>query len=216
MAHKSLMHKNPEVDLRLKYRKHMDIAVVAALVILIGMFYAFQKSNVVYTLTEQEEKVMEVIDAPPQTQAEMQAAPSGPSIPVEAESEDEIDDETIDNTELTFEEMVSNEPPPPPPDAEDDIIVPFAAVSDRPVLKKRIAPIYPELAKKAGLEGMVTVSVLIGTDGRVEQVKVLKSIPMLDESAISAAKQYVFTPAKQRDRVVKVWMAIPIVFKLKN
>jgi len=216
MAHKSLIHKNPEVDLRLKYRKHMDIAVVVALVILIGMFYAFQKSNVVYTLTEQEEKVMEVIDAPPQTQAEMQAAPSGPSIPVEAESEDEIDDETIDNTELAFEEMVTDEPPPPPPDADDDIIVPFAAVSDRPVLKKRIAPIYPELAKKAGLEGMVTVSVLIGTDGRVEQVKVLKSIPMLDEAAISAAKQYEFTPAKQRDRVVKVWMAIPIVFKLKN
>ena len=215
MAHKSLMHKNPDVDLRLKYRKHLDIAIVSALIILITMFYAFQKTNVKYTLTEQEDNVTEVIDAPPLTTPEMQAAPAGPAIPVEAESEDEIDDETIDNTELAFEEMVSNEPPPPPPNADDDIIVPFAAVSDRPVLIKRLAPIYPELAKKAGLEGMVTVSVLIGTDGRVERVKILKSIPMLDEAAVAAAKHYVFTPAKQRDRVVKVWMAIPIVFKLK-
>ncbi len=212
MAHKSLRYKNPEADLRQSYRKNVDVAIVATLFLLIGVFYIFQKFETKYVLKEEQEVVIQTVDAPPPTETQMEAAPSGPAIPVEAESEDEIDDETIENTEIEFEEMVTNEPPPPP---EEDLIIPFAAVSDKPKLVKMVKPIYPELAKKAGLEGMVSVSVLIGTDGRVEKVKVLKSIPMLDEAAITAAKQYVFTPAKQRERVVKVWMAIPIHFKLR-
>ena len=63
---------------------------------------------------------------------------------------------------------------------------------------------------------MVVVKVLIGTKGDVEKVEIVKSHPMLDESAMAAAKLFKFTPGKQRDRVVKVWMTIPFTFKLKK
>jgi TonB family protein len=58
--------------------------------------------------------------------------------------------------------------------------------------------------------------VLIDTKGNVEDVRVIKSNPMLDDAAIAAAWQFKFTPAKQRDRLVKVWMSIPFHFRLKN
>ena len=61
----------------------------------------------------------------------------------------------------------------------------------------------------------MVVKVLVNTKGDVEAVEVLKSHPLLDESAIAAAKQYKFTPGKQRDKFVKVWVSIPFNFKLK-
>jgi protein TonB len=57
--------------------------------------------------------------------------------------------------------------------------------------------------------------VTIGKTGKVEDAKILKSLPMLDEAALSAARKCTFKPAKQRDKAVKVKMSIPFDFKLK-
>jgi protein TonB len=72
------------------------------------------------------------------------------------------------------------------------------------------------LSKKAGIQGNVVITVTIGKDGRVEDAKVFKSIPMLDDAALKAAKKCIFKPAKQRDKFVKVKMNIPFNFKLRN
>lgn len=215
MAHKVLIYKEEEADLRLRYRKHLDIAIVVSLALLVIIFYAFQKFEASKNLVKYEEPPIEQIDAPPPTQNAVQPPPAGPSIPVEAESDEEIEDETIEETDFEFEEPAFTEAPPPKPEEEEAEIVPFFALSEKPRAVKRVLPKYPDLARKAGLQGTVVVNVLIGTDGRVEKAKIVKSIPMLDEAALEAAKQYVFTPAKQRDKVVKVWMSIPIQFKLK-
>lgn len=216
MAHKSLIYKTEEADLRLQYRKHIDIAIVLSLVFMIVVFYAFQRFETKPRLVTYEEPAIESIDAPPPTENAVQPPPAGPSIPVEAESEEEAEMETIEETDFEFDKPAFTEAPPPKPEEEEVEIVPFFALSEKPQLIKMVPPKYPELARKAGLQGQVVVKVLIGTDGRVEKAEIVKSIPMLDEAALEAAKQYVFTPAKQRDKTVRVWMSIPIQFKLTN
>ena len=83
------------------------------------------------------------------------------------------------------------------------------------MLRKRVEPVYPELAKKANLEGTVVVKVLLNTKGEVEATEVLKSHELFDNAALTAAKQFRFTPARQRDRLVRVWVSIPFKFRLK-
>ena len=79
----------------------------------------------------------------------------------------------------------------------------------------KAVPDYPDLARKAQIEGKVVVTVTIGKTGIVEDAVIFKSVPMLDEAAIAAAMQCKFKPAKQRDKFVKVKMNIPFDFKLR-
>ncbi len=95
-------------------------------------------------------------------------------------------------------------------------IVSFAEVTKKPEVVKRVSAQYPESAKTAGLQGNVVLKMLIGGDGRVQEVKVLKSdSPELEAAAIDAAKQFVFTPAEKDGEPVRVWLAVPFTFKLK-
>jgi len=93
---------------------------------------------------------------------------------------------------------------------------PLYALTEKPVEIKRVNPIYPELAKKGGVEGTVIVKVLIDQNGNVEAVEALRSHPLLDEAAMDAAWQFKFKPGKQKDKVVKVWVSIPFNFRLKR
>lgn len=76
---------------------------------------------------------------------------------------------------------------------------------------------YPEIARKAGIEGRVIVNVLVDVDGSVVETKILKSLGHsgCDEAAVKAIRTVKWKPAKQRDRPVKVWVGIPVIFKLK-
>jgi len=76
---------------------------------------------------------------------------------------------------------------------------------------------YPEIARKAGVEGTVFVQVLVDVKGLVVDTRVVKSLGNngCDEAAIDAIKKVKWKPAMQRDRPVKVWISIPVRFKLK-
>lgn len=100
------------------------------------------------------------------------------------------------------------------PLTDENIIVPFYALTEKPVEIKRVDPVYPSLAQKSKIEGTVVVKVLVGINGNVEKVEVLKSHPLLDNAAIEAAKQFKFDPGKQNGKPVKTWISIPFNFKL--
>jgi len=206
------MKKNPEIDLKLKYKKALETAIIGALLIIIGVFYSFKKFESGFHLPEQPDITIETIEIPQTRQIQKPPPPSRPSIPVEAEDDEVVDDVTIEDTDVSFEAMEELPPPPPP---EEDEVFEFFAVSEKPVLIHKEKPIYPDLAKKAGIEGIVVVLVTIGKDGIVEDAKIYKSLPMLDEAALAAAKKCRFKPAKQRDKFVRVKMTIPFHFKLK-
>ncbi len=213
MAHKQLIYKNPEVDVKLRYPKWFEAALVITLVFLIGLFYAFKKFESGVKLQKTIDTKIEVQDIPPTKQLQKPPPPALPKIPVESEDEDIPEDLTIEETEIDFTKPMEELPPPP---EEEEPIVPFYALSEKPEVIKRVQAEYPELAKKAGIEGTVVLKVLVNTKGDVEKVEVLKSHPLLDDAAIAAAKQFKFKPGKQRDKYVKVWMSIPFTFKLKN
>ena len=90
----------------------------------------------------------------------------------------------------------------------------FVAVEVEPKLVFIDQPVYPELAREAGVSGDVLVRVLVGVDGHVLQAFVLQSVPVLDEAALAAARTAVFKPALQSGQPVAVWVNVPISFQL--
>jgi len=206
------MKKNPDVDLRLKYKKVLELSSVVSLMILAIVFYAFKQFETRAQLPDSPDIQIEVIEIPPTEQISKPPPPSRPSVPIEAEDDELLDDVTIEDTEIVFE-VADDAPPPPPP--ESDEVFEFFAVSEKPVMLSRATPDYPDLARKAQIEGTVVVTVTIGKTGSVESAIIFKSIPMLDENALVAARKCKFKPAKQRDKFVKVKMNIPFNFRLK-
>lgn len=82
-------------------------------------------------------------------------------------------------------------------------------------IQKRV--IYPEIAKKAGIEGKVYIKAFIDEKGDVIKTKILKGIGSgCDESAMEAVKETKFTPAKQKSKLVKSQVVVPVMFKLNK
>lgn len=77
---------------------------------------------------------------------------------------------------------------------------------------KYVAPVYPELAKNARVGGIVIAEAVVGTDGRVSNVQVLKSIPLLDQAAIDAISQWAYTPTTLNGTPVPVIMTVTVNF----
>lgn len=117
---------------------------------------------------------------------------------------------------IIYEEDISREKIRRPAVEEDksDNIIEFFSLTEKPEIIYRAEILYPEIAAKAGIEGMVVVKVLIDTLGNVEKAEIVKSAhPVLDNSALFSASLFKFKPAMQRNKKVKMWMAIPFTFK---
>lgn len=100
------------------------------------------------------------------------------------------------------------------PSAADPKFGEYVYVEELPEAVTRVAPAYPDRARIAGLEGTVQVQALVGTDGRVHDVRVIKSIPGLDDAAMAAVRQWAFKPALAKSQPVAVWVAVPVKFSL--
>ena len=91
----------------------------------------------------------------------------------------------------------------------------FIEVDKLPALKTQLKPHYPEIARLAGIEGIVYLKILVDENGNVEKAKVEQGAKdMLDNSALEAAKKAKFSPAMVNDKPVKVWVILPVAFKL--
>ena len=84
-----------------------------------------------------------------------------------------------------------------------------------PKIIKKVNPVYPEAARKAGVQGIVLIEAKINEKGDVVAVKVLKSIPELDQAAIDAVKQWKYEPVIVEGKAVGVVFTVTIKFALK-
>ena len=211
--------KNPEADLKRRYRETFEKCLLLSLMLHLIAFSVSREAKVKAYEPVKQQVVIQIEDIP-ETKQEIKRppAPKRPAVPIEVESEELPDDVTIETTELDVWE--ENIPPPPPPPAveapppEEDEIVPFWHVEKEPELIRAVKPTYPEIARKAQMEGKVFLQVLVGKDGKVEDVKFIKGPEIFKEAAMKAAWQFLFSPAMQNDKPVRVRMAVPIDFKL--
>ena len=88
----------------------------------------------------------------------------------------------------------------------------FVYYEDEPVPVTAPPPAYPEFARDAGITGKVTLHVLVGKDGRVKNVKVMKGVTGLDAAAVEAVKKWVFKPALSNNKPIAVWVEVPMDF----
>ncbi|MBN1425107.1 TonB family protein [Candidatus Fermentibacteria bacterium] len=165
--------------------------------------------------TMQERKI-ETLDLPPELtvpQKEKAEVPR-PTIPVEAEEDEDVpEDVTIQETILDAETaaVLPTEPPPQLPEFGK-----FVAYDTKPEFIRYATPDYPEMAKKAGIEGTVLAQLLVGADGKVYDVRVMSGPDIFHEQVKAAALSSLFSPAKQRDKPVAVWVAVPYRFSLRD
>jgi protein TonB len=74
-------------------------------------------------------------------------------------------------------------------------------VEPSPAVVKEVKPVYPAVAFAADVQGFVEVEAMIGTDGTVTDARIIRSIPLLDEAALEAVRQWKFTPPRTPRRV---------------
>jgi protein TonB len=111
-------------------------------------------------------------------------------------------------------------PPPPPPSWTRDgvtIGTPVRIGGDvkPPTKVKDVRPMYSAEAMAAHVEGIVILEAVVGPDGRVDRLSVLRSIPLLDQSAIDALKEWEFTPTLLNGVPVPVIMTVTVNFTLQ-
>jgi len=211
------MRKNPEANLKLRYKKVLELSLVIALVLVVLLFQLFRIFKLEATETTTVDVTIEVEDIPQTEQIKLPPPPPKPSIPIPTESEDVPEDVTIEATDFIDLSAI----PPPPAPIEDDATI-FVAFDEPPqpiggfgAIQRALK--YPEIARKVGIEGRVIVHVLVSKKGEVIQTKILRSLGHsgCDEAAVSAIRGVKWKPALQRDKPVKVWVSIPVIFRLK-
>jgi protein TonB len=79
-----------------------------------------------------------------------------------------------------------------------------------------VAPVYPALAQQVRKEGVVILETVIDANGGVESVRVLRSVPLLDQAAVDAVRQWRFTPATLNRQPVPVVMTVTVNFTLRD
>ncbi len=195
--------------------------VMLATVFHFGLFAFFPElkaSDVSFGVSE-----FEAIELPPEVEIppppEQIARPAVPVVSTTALEED------ITIAPTTFEENPVENLPPPPSDAsrlgDQPVFTPYTVkpeIKDRRAALRIVEGNYPKLLKDAGVGGTVNVWVFIDTNGLVKNAQVQKGSGNkgLDEAALKSAREFVFTPALNRDKRVPVWVAIPITFSVKG
>jgi protein TonB len=106
-----------------------------------------------------------------------------------------------------------SEPPPPPPAPTAPIRVSVGV--RQPAKIRDVQPAYPAIAQSARVQGMVVLEAVLAADGRVTEVRILRSIPLLDQAALDAVRQWVYTPTLLNGVPVPVVMTVTVTFTLR-
>ena len=106
------------------------------------------------------------------------------------------------------------EPPPPPPPPP---VAPVRVGGNikPPTQIKRVNPVYPPIAQSARVQGVVIIEAVIGPGGQIQDARILRSIPLLDQAALDAVRQWEYTPTLLNGVPVPVIMTVTVNFTLQ-
>lgn len=105
-------------------------------------------------------------------------------------------------------------PPAPTPPRTDDGAIRVGGAIGPPAKTKDVRPVYPPEAKAQNVQGVVIVEIRIDEEGRVSDARVLRSIPLLDQAALDAVRQWEFTPTLLNGVPTPVVMTVTLNFTL--
>lgn len=111
-------------------------------------------------------------------------------------------------------DVLAPPPPPPPPDPQTRTVRPGGQIK-QPSKIHDAAPVYPAIALAARVSGLVIIQATIGVDGAVVDARVLRSVPLLDEAALTAVRQWRYTPTRLNGEAVAVIMTVTVNFEIR-
>jgi periplasmic protein TonB len=109
--------------------------------------------------------------------------------------------------------------PPPPvvkPPAPDPGPVRVGGAIRQPIKVGGADPVYPAIAQAARVQGIVIIEATIGADGHVINARILRSVPLLDQAALDAVRQWQYTPTMLNGVPVPVIMTVTATFTLSR
>ena len=211
--------KKPQADLRNYYTIFLQVGMVAVLLIFITAMKVQLVSEKPDVDLTQEQEVVEMEEVTQTKQEEKPPPPPRPQVPVEVPNDEIIEDQEINiDADINMDEPLP-EPEEPQEEEEEDF---FVAVENMPKLKGGLASLqkkinYPDMARKAGIEGRVIIQFIVNEQGKVENPRVIRGIGGgADKEALRVVKQAEFEPGRQRGNPVRVQYSLPITFKLQN
>jgi TonB family protein len=84
-----------------------------------------------------------------------------------------------------------------------------------PVKLRNVQPVYPRIAQSARVQGIVIIEATIDPGGKVTRTRVLRSIPLLDQAALDAVRQWEYEPTLLNGVAVPVIMTVTVKFTLQ-
>ena len=116
---------------------------------------------------------------------------------------------------VTGNDALVEPPPPPRPVAPVRVRVSDGIIPPQKIYG--VPPTYPTVAQIAKIEGRVILEAIIDVDGRVQHARILRSAPLqlLDQAALAAVRQWVYTPTRLNGQPVSVVMTVTVHFRLK-
>jgi protein TonB len=224
--------KSEKASLGNKRLLFTEIGFVLALLVVYGAFEYSSKNKQVKVLeadavVAEEEEIVITQETPP-------PPPEMPQIPVLSDNIDIVDDDLqVEDNILNLEDDadLGVEIKEYVEQVEEEVIeeeaIPFQLVEEKPGfmggdanafskwVNERLQ--YPEIAKENGIQGRVLLQFVVGADGKVSNVKVVRGVdPALDKEAVRVVQSSPkWTPGKQRDRAVKVTYTFPVIFQLR-
>jgi protein TonB len=212
--------RNPKYDLREESRKVMDQALSLSLGLVILVLLTSRDFGPRTPEPVGELQMIEVEDMPGIDQPPMPSAPARPQIPIATLSEDVPEDVTI------FDTLLDTDIPASPSWAYSNIRAANRGTSggnsliwdDPPQLIRMVTPVYPDRARKAGVDGRVDFIILVDEKGDVVEADVVAATPAgyFEQAAREAVLNWKYKPARLRNRAVRARLNQSVYFSFNN
>ncbi len=201
------------------------IGVAVATVFHLALLFVYFPASSLETEVEREKPKVYVVQQvrfqpPPPPQQQEIPKPKARKVPIPDPTPDEpepilLEDEIEPDIDLPDTDLIFDIPEGPPPSEPSGPIHVGGDVA-APVKIKAPQPQYTEIARKARIQGVVIVQAIISKQGNVENVKLLKGLPMgLDTAAVEAIKKWKFKPATLNGKPVTVYYNLTVNFTLQ-
>ncbi len=151
------------------------------------------------------------VSPPADPNAAPREAPQGisPEKPVEAREPIEFDTPGIIGGDTNVERILA---PLPEVKAAPPEPVRVGGAIRQPQRVRDVQPVYPPIAQSARIQGIVIIEATIGADGQIVNARILRSVPLLDQAALDAVRQWQYTPTLLNGVPVPVIMTVTVAF----